>query len=149
MTSNFLTWMCAGKPFSSGLLLSLHLLSCLSRQLCLSTQHCWNSWKQTGESVTVKVLSIPDWLKNLQLTDEDTFIFKIDIEGAEYAILDALLSDDDDNILCLVDLFKMEFHPKQVRKIAALDDKYETFGDDFPRLFKEKCGRDAKIYELF
>ena len=107
------------------------------------------NYGMTGDSVTVKVMSIPDWLKNLQLTDEDTFIFKIDIEGAEYAILDALLSDEDDNSLCLVDLFKIEFHPKQVRKIGALDNKYETFGDDFPRMFKEKCGRDAEVEQLF
>ncbi len=98
-----------------------------------------------GEPVAVKVVNFPNWLKDLNIKSEDSFIFKIDIEGAEYEILDQLLSDDNSNDICLTDLMKIEFHPQTAIKSAQLDSSYETFGDEFPNLFRKKCGRDVNL----
>ncbi len=100
---------------------------------------------RAGESVAVKVVNFPNWLKDLNIRSEDSFIFKIDIEGAEYDILDQLLSDDNSNEICTTDLMKIEFHPKTARKSSQLDSSYETFGDEFPNLFRKKCGRDVNL----
>mmetsp|Transcript_12951 Transcript_12951/g.15817 ORF Transcript_12951/g.15817 Transcript_12951/m.15817 type:complete len:294 (+) Transcript_12951:1214-2095(+) len=110
---------------------------------------------KAGVPVTVKVLNVIKWLKDLKLKNEDTFIFKLDIEGAEYEILDHMLMIDDEisydtdakkkrSLLCLTDLMKIEFHPG----ISTHLEKYKSFGNDFPKLFKQKCGRDLKIKRL-
>jgi len=98
-----------------------------------------------GKPVTVKVVNFPKWLKTLNLNEHDKFVLKIDIEGAEYEILDQMLSDKDDNNLCLTDLMQVEFHPGIAKADDSLKSKYTTFDTDFPSLFKQKCGRDVNL----
>ena len=98
-----------------------------------------------GEPVSVKVVNFPKWLKELNLNEDDTFVLKIDIEGAEFEILDQMLSDKDDNNLCLTELMQVEFHPNLAAREASLGSKYVSFGQDFPSLFKQKCGRDVNL----
>ncbi len=98
-----------------------------------------------GMPVSVKVVNFPNWLKGLNIKSEDSFILKIDIEGAEYEILDQLLSIDDDNDICFTDLMKIEFHPNIATNATELDSSYETFGDEFPKLFRKKCGRSVNL----
>ena len=100
-----------------------------------------------GEAVNIKVVNFPEWLKQLKITEEDSFILKVDIEGSEFEILDAMLNDENDNNLCMMDVLKVEFHPKLITKYhtEGLDEKFATFEEDFPELYKEKCGHDVNM----
>ncbi len=103
--------------------------------------------RSAGEPVNVKVVDFPSWMKDFDLNDKDKFIFKLEIEGEEFEILDHMLSDEDDDTICFADQIKVAFHPTLITRWHAegLDPKYATYEDDFPKLFKEKCGRDVNM----
>jgi len=103
-----------------------------------------------GEPVNVKVRNFPEWLKEQELSSQDTFILKIDIEGGEFDILDRMLNDPNDNDLCYTDELKVGFHPKLITRHHAkkLDEKFATFHEDFPLLFKKKCGFEVNMKVL-
>mmetsp|Transcript_3776 Transcript_3776/g.5459 ORF Transcript_3776/g.5459 Transcript_3776/m.5459 type:complete len:275 (-) Transcript_3776:136-960(-) len=105
--------------------------------------------KVAGDPVSVKVVNFPMWLKKLNLNEDDKFILKLDIEAAEFEILEQMLWDKDDNNLCLTELIQVEFHPSIVERDASLHSKYMTFDKDFPSIFKQKCGRNVNLEQLF
>lgn len=71
--------------------------------------------KVAGDSVSVGMRNFPKWLDGLNLKrgEDNEFIFKIDIEGAELDILEKMLAPNSNDNICLADKIEMEFH-KQI-----------------------------------
>lgn len=84
----------------------------------------------------------------LDIHENDTFVLKIDIEGAELDILDEMLTDESNRILCYTDLIKMEYHKEIFDEGTYLYMKHEALEKAFPISFKEKCGKDLKFKRL-
>ena len=104
--------------------------------------------KVAGQSVPIQSLDFPKWLSSLHISRNDTFILKIDIEGAELEILDKMLTDTSDTNICHANLIKMEFHKEIFNKGTYMYMKHEAFEKAFPIGFKEKCGRDVNFQRL-
>lgn len=109
--------------------------------------------KVAGKPVDVQKVNFPEWLERVGLGlrfGVDQFLFKIDIEGAELGIMEALLSPPlrPEAPVCAAELIEMEFH-KGIFKDGTDDyKKHEKFEEDFITMFEAKCGRLPKLKKL-
>ena len=99
----------------------------------------------------VKSVDFPTWLEGLALTvGVDQFHFKVDIEGAELAIMEALLSppSNPDAPICAAEPIEMEFHKEIFQKGTEDYEKHEKFENNFATMFEAKCGRPPTLIKL-
>jgi len=115
----------------------------------------YSNAKNAGKPVMVEQLDFPKWLAEQKLRiGVDSFIFKIDIEGAELEIMDVLLStgtnakDDDDSSICVAELIEMEFHKRIFKEGSEEYAKHEKFEENFFADFEKKCGRKPNFHSL-
>lgn len=104
--------------------------------------------KVAGQPVSIAAINFPEWLASLRLRPGDTFILKIDIEGAELEILEHMLEDENDVNLCLTDKIAMEFHKGIFQPATALYARHEAFESTFKARYKSKCGHDINFQRL-
>lgn len=67
--------------------------------------------------IQVKCFDFSKWLKN-KFSENDEIIVKMDIEGAEFKVLEKMLADGTIN---LIDYLFVEFHPNKVRDYTSDD----------------------------
>ncbi len=107
--------------------------------------------KVAGEPVDVLRVNFPEWLEGLALrAGVDQFNFKIDIEGAELDIMEALLSppSNPEAPICAAGLIEMEFHKNIFQEGTKDYVKHEKFENDFNDMFEAKCGRPPTLKKL-
>ncbi len=71
-----------------------------------------------GKLVNVTCIDFSKWMSQ-QFTQKDYIILKMDIEGAEYDIINKM---HDDGTLAMVNEFYIEFHSKQFKHRSSVDD---------------------------
>lgn len=104
-------------------------------------QHAW--WKGAGKEIKVKAIDFAEWVNNLGLTEKDSLILKIDIEGAEIPLLKKWLKSG--QLPCLVDIYYVEWHSYMIAKTAGRAET-QAFENGFADAVGEVCGgRKAKI----
>jgi FkbM family methyltransferase len=93
------------------------------------------------EKQTIEGLSLPTFMKRLDLGDKDVEILKVDIEGAELDVIESLTANDVRRIKQITiefhDWLNMELHGRTVRAINKLvslgfDAYSHTPGHDWP-----------------
>ena len=111
------------------------------------TQTDWGEWGATirkefvrggefSDFVDVPTLDFSTWLQdNARLCDE--VLLKMNIEGAEYQVLDKMISD---GTLCLIDHALMYFHGTHTEILRA---RVEGYRDAFSR-----CGTHIAVWHL-
>lgn len=93
----------------------------------------------TDNYLTVNTIDISKWLLD-NFTKEDYIILTLDVEGAEYGVLEKMIVD---RSLPLIDELYVEFHGK---KIPTVTKEYEqSFVDYLIGVFKDK----VYIYEYY
>eukprot|EP00927_Polykrikos_kofoidii_P036352 TRINITY_DN30693_c0_g1_i1.p1 TRINITY_DN30693_c0_g1~~TRINITY_DN30693_c0_g1_i1.p1 ORF type:complete len:391 (-),score=65.77 TRINITY_DN30693_c0_g1_i1:17-1189(-) len=68
-----------------------------------------------GHRVEVEAVDFAMWLRSLRLSHDDTVVVKMDIEGAEVPLLRSLL-DAEDDVVCLIDNWFVEWHSWMLAK---------------------------------
>jgi len=76
------------------------------------------AWKPEGEMTTITVASFDfsQWVKS-NFAEEDYVILSIDIEGAEFDVLQKMLDEDTAKLL---DRLYVEFHPQRLRELKDM-----------------------------
>lgn len=65
--------------------------------------------RQMGPVIQVPTMSLAEWFKSLELRPDDSVYLKVDIEGAEYAVLRDLW---DSGVLCKLQWVGIEWHSR-------------------------------------
>ena len=110
--------------------------------------------KEDGKvsAVGVRALDVVALLHNAVLRDEFVVV-KIDVEGAEYELLHALLADEQSPSACsLIDVMLLEFHGMQFVDVAAsprlaLEAKFGATLEELESTFVKElrvCGVDVR-----
>lgn len=90
----------------------------------------FDEYKKINETVLVESIDISQWIRNNFLAD-DCIILKMDIEGAEYAILDKMIADGTDKY---IDNLIIEFHD---RLFTDYGDRTVKLREHFINVIKE------------
>jgi Methyltransferase FkbM domain len=90
---------------------------------------------------TVDAVDFLQWHQDLRLQDGDTVHMKMDIEGAEFGIIDKFLNDDPTNQICYWDVFWIEYHKSIFGVNTTEYTLHETLQNEFPARFIDKCGK--------
>lgn len=77
----------------------------------------WNRFIRKGQPVQVGMRDFAQWFAALKLAARDYVVLKIDIEGAEHAVLQSLLEQPH---ACEVDEWLVEWHPNSSSTAHAL-----------------------------
>jgi len=107
----------------------------------------YSNAKVAGKAVDVQVVDFPSWLQSLNIRNGiDTFVFKVDIEGAELSIFEKLLSKKyKDDTVCSTEVIEMEFHKNIFQEGTDDYTKHEQFEKNFRSMFEQKCGRKVNL----
>lgn len=73
-----------------------------------------NTW-DAGEKVTVETFDFSEWVKQFK---DDFVVLKMDIEGAEFLLLDKMIND---GTITIPDWLMVEFHPNKVAEYNSRD----------------------------
>jgi FkbM family methyltransferase len=76
--------------------------------------------QRKSRKVSVEVVNLKEWLRDLSLDKSDSVILKMDVEGSEFGILQELMTEQ--NLFCLVDMWHVEFHLTNT-EMSSVDDK--------------------------
>lgn len=82
-----------------------------------------------GESITVDVVCFPDWVEELIDEGKQVRLLKVDIEGAEIGLMNALMDRD---LPYHIDLTLVETHEKQMPSAAEDFAQMRKRAEDFP-----------------
>lgn len=83
----------------------------LGSSLMQSKKKVWDN----SPKIKVQAFNFSEWLKQFK---DDFVVLKMDIEGAEFKVLDKMISDNTDKIPYVM---MVEFHPNKVTDYTTLD----------------------------
>lgn len=92
----------------------------------MQNKHDWGM----GEVVTVKTFDLAEYVRQLAAS-YDRIIIKIDVEGAEYQLIEHLLNQ---GVMQFVDKLLVEWHDRKLRPI----ERYDTWRKDLLRRMDEQ-----------
>lgn len=114
--------------------------------------------KVAGKSVQVQVVDFPAWLNQMGLDRRlfgDRLILKIDIEGAELAIMEELLKlppngkgESNSSNICASEVIEMEFHKFIFQKNTEDYKIHEAFERTFSEKWEARCGSPPNLKKL-
>ena len=110
----------------------------------------WNRFLRKGEPVQVGMRDFARWYAALKLAACDYVVLKIDIEGAEHAVLQSLLGQSQ---ACEVDEWLVEWHPNSTNTTHALPKLRDTIRrcsaqSGCPVHLREQVGPEWRLVQL-
>eukprot|EP00559_Dactyliosolen_fragilissimus_P005581 CAMPEP_0184869862 /NCGR_PEP_ID=MMETSP0580-20130426/35606_1 /TAXON_ID=1118495 /ORGANISM="Dactyliosolen fragilissimus" /LENGTH=679 /DNA_ID=CAMNT_0027371637 /DNA_START=167 /DNA_END=2207 /DNA_ORIENTATION=- len=122
--------------------------TCTNKNSRLSFNSVYESIKGVNyTSISVPQRNFPEWLSQFQLSTEnmDRLQLKIDIVGAEYDILERMLSTKSENDdICFADVIEVEFYSHLFPKESEEYRKRQSLKETFKDRYEKKCGVQPK-----
>jgi FkbM family methyltransferase len=102
-----------------------------SATLC-KDNYLWSEYKKDDRIIKVKTINFSDWI--YRLPDKEYVIIKVDIEGAEFDLLEKMIADGTDK---MVDEFLIEFHQRMFENFNVYHERANKIENHLADKIKE------------